>query len=258
MSDSTNNPLNEGANAPRQEGSADRSASGPSVQQPLHATSTPEFGQYKEPEYGQLANQYPGWDPYVYGKPEPKESKEDSKQQNQQAQQSRGHQGGGQQGGNQSQLSGNQQQSQNANPFAQFPGQNPNGAGSRQNSSQQNNGQLPFQFQQIVPDDPSKNPFYGRWDGMAIVSFVLSFFIPLISLPLAWLSMRRTRALHMKGHGLAVAALILSLINLIWEIFVITSGINPMDTLMQMYGYVPDSGEDGSTATTAFLENSGK
>ena len=248
LSDPTNNPLNEGANAPRQEGSADRSASGPSVQQPLHATSTPEYGQYKEPEYGQLANQYPGWDPYVYGKPEPVTPKADSEknQQNRQTQQSSG------------QPSGNQPQSQNANPFVQLPGQNANGAGSRQNGNQQNNNQLPFQFQQIVPDDPSKNPFYGRWDGMAIVSFVLSFFIPLLPLPLAWISMRRTKALHMKGHGLAVAAFVISIINLVGEILLLFFGVNSYDLLMQMYGYAPTSGDDGSSVSAVFLENSVK
>lgn len=34
-------------------------------------SNTPQYGQYAQPEYGAMANQYPsGYNPYVYGAPE--------------------------------------------------------------------------------------------------------------------------------------------------------------------------------------------
>lgn len=40
------------------------------------ASSAPAGGPVQQdlPEYGQMSNKYPGWDPYVYGKPETEKS----------------------------------------------------------------------------------------------------------------------------------------------------------------------------------------
>ncbi|PJM72685.1 hypothetical protein CS006_08980 [Bifidobacterium primatium] len=51
---------------------------GPAPQQPAYGGAPrqdqPQYGQYKEPEYGEMASRYPGWNPYVYGAPEPEPS----------------------------------------------------------------------------------------------------------------------------------------------------------------------------------------
>ena len=38
----------------------------------------PQYGQRVEPAYGARADQYPGWNPYVFGKPEPENDKSES------------------------------------------------------------------------------------------------------------------------------------------------------------------------------------
>ncbi|MCI1983733.1 MAG: hypothetical protein LKJ47_03035 [Bifidobacteriaceae bacterium] len=184
---------------------------------------TPEYGQYQEPEYGQRASQYPGWDPYVYGKPEPVKPKDDDTK-NQSAQNA------------QAATNTNQNAPRNAQ---QYPG---------------NNGQNGphIEFRQIDPNDPRQNPYYGHWDSLAIISFVVSFFVPILSIPLAWVAMRRTKLLHTKGHGLAVAAMVISLIDIALNIILMMSGVNLLDVMMQYSGMGSYTG-GGSSVSTSYV-----
>ncbi|MCI1935782.1 MAG: DUF4190 domain-containing protein [Bifidobacteriaceae bacterium] len=207
--------------------------------------AAPEYGQRQKPEYGQLSSQFPGWDPYIYGKPEPEAPRGDA---------------AGDGRGNQSSGNQNQQNRQNQplsrQPQQGFGPQNGTQGTSRGSGTNGNgNGNGPrFQFQQIDPNDPRQNPYYGHWDSMAIVAFVTSFFIPLFPLFLGWMSLRRTKVLHMKGRGLAIAAMVISVILLILEFMVMFTGDSSLNMLMQQLGYVPVDGGEGSIGvTTAFL-----
>lgn len=217
MSDTTDNSGRSGA-----QGAQNPGASGSSQ------NNQPEYGQRKEPEYGQLSNQYPGWDPYVYGKPEPEKPKEDASA------------GGSQNGANQ------QYPSQYSAP--QQNGNGANGNGQNQNGF--------FGFQQINPNDPAKNPFYGHWDGMSIVAFVLAFIIPVLAIPLAWMSMRRTKMLHMKGHGLAIAALVLSIVYFLLELVVLFTGVNLPELMLEWMG-ASSGGSTGGTGGGSGSTDSG-
>ncbi|MFC0265407.1 DUF4190 domain-containing protein [Alloscardovia macacae] len=145
--------------------------------------------------YGRMRAEFPGWDPYVYGKPEERKADDERKAR-------RGAR----------------------NPFA--PDAQPDSA--RQNapvdSDEQNaqnqqapgiqfynmNGQ-PLPIQEFDPDDPKKNPLYGRWDFYAVLAFIGAFFSATAPLALFFgiLSLGRTRRLHMKGRALAIVALVL-------------------------------------------------
>ena len=70
-----NQPINpdEGQEAA---GAAPVSSSSPSDQ-----SAQPEFGQYNQPEYGAMSNQYPAnYNPYMYGAPEQPKPEDDAQQ----------------------------------------------------------------------------------------------------------------------------------------------------------------------------------
>lgn len=76
-----NQPINpdEGQEAA---GAAPVSSSSPSDQ-----SAQPEFGQYNQPEYGAMSNQYPAnYNPYMYGAPEQPKPEDDAQQTAQQPQ----------------------------------------------------------------------------------------------------------------------------------------------------------------------------
>ena len=225
----------------------------------VHSTpQAPEYGQRQDPEYGELATQYPGWDPYVYGKPEPPQSSEESQQ---------SAKGDARAAAGQSAMTGNaagsqQPQPQQSQPQVFNPYQQPQNQNANQNpmGGNRGGGNGPrFQFQQIDPNDPQQNPYYGRWDAMAVVAFVTSFFIPLLPVFLGIGAMRRTKVLHMKGRGLAIAAVVISVAQLVIDFLLMLFGINTTDLLMQQMGYVPSggSGSGGGVdagVTTALVE----
>ena len=205
----------------------------------------PQYGQIRQPEYGQMASQYPGWDPYVFGRPEPKEG-EDA-----------GDVGSGAASNAASQTSAPaqarpgvvqrpplSQQQLGFNPYPygapEQPGDGGNADGAR--------GQIPegprmgapgqggafgqggandsrFVMQPVDLDDPNQNPLYGRWDTMAIVAMVCAWMFPPVGLVLALFSMRRTRVFHMRGRALAIAALVIAIINTIVDVIVSIYGI---------------------------------
>ena len=181
------------------------------------ASSAPAGGPVQQdlPEYGQMSNKCPGWDPYVYGKPETEKSGAEQ----------------GRQGDTGAQPSTQQQDTRRA---ANTSGNGGGPAGSSNQPSGNFGFQQPFfynrQGQQIPlsefkPDDPDKNPLYGRWSAMAIWSLVLSIFmLQPFALFLAGLAIPRARMFHMRGRVLAVIALILSAAEIAFIVWWIMTG----------------------------------
>lgn len=99
------------------------------------------------------------------------------------------------------------------------------------------------------PDDPNQNPVYGRWDMWSIIAFILSFYtyFAFLSLPLAIMAARRDKVLHMKGRGLAIAAIVLSVIGLI-VMLLVTFGV-PIPGLSSLLGAVANGAQTASFLT---------
>lgn len=229
MSDSVNNPQG----MPMQpENSPGRSSSS--------QAAAPQYGQYKEPEYGQLATQYPGWDPYVYGKPEPAAPKTDAKSQ-----------ASVQQGTAQQKGSARSNFNAPQNPFGGNSGNGAN-SGNHNNGPQSPQGTPGLQFQRIDPNDPAQNPYYGRWDSLAIFSFVISIIgIPFLPILTGWLALRRTKVLHTKGRGLAIAAIVIAILTVLADIYLWYMGITTADILNFLMGVSGSSLTGGSDSTVS-------
>ena len=156
----------------------------------------PKYGQYQQPEYGAMSGQYgPNYNPYIYGAPEP-DTKKDSAA-------AAGDNGGA------------AQSQQAGQPYGQ-----------------QTNGQphQPHYYHGIDLNDPNQNPLYGHWDSYATISFILALFfpVPVLSALMGAVAMWRTRTFHMKGFGLAVAAVV---INVLYTIAVIWMAFNGYDAM---------------------------
>ena len=124
-------------------------------------------------------------------------------------------------------------------PYAQGgqqsgPGAYPGGYPGMQGQpyGQQPNGQphQPHYYHGIDLNDPNQNPLYGHWDSYAIISFILALFfpVPVLSALMGAVAMWRTRTFHMKGFGLAVAAVV---INVLYTIAVIWMAFNGYDAM---------------------------
>ncbi len=111
-----------------------------------------------------------------------------------------------------------------------YPGGYPGMQG--QPYGQQPNGQphQPHYYHGIDLNDPNQNPLYGHWDSYAIISFILALFfpVPVLSALMGAVAMWRTRTFHMKGFGLAVAAVV---INVLYTIAVIWMAFNGYDAM---------------------------
>lgn len=231
----------------------------------------PEYGQYQQPEYGAMRSQYgPNYNPYIYGAPDTSASQSTN---------------GANDGTGAPGISGGQQspmgwQQPNGMPYGQngqygqqpgqqsgpgyYPGGYPGIQGQPYPGPQQGangNGQAGPQGQHRSPrfynginlDDPSQNPLYGHWDSYAIIAFVLALFfpVPVLSALMGGVAMWRTRTFHMKGFGLAVAAVI---INILYTIAVIWMALNGVDAstlyqeaLQQLMGGMGGSGSSGDS-----------
>lgn len=228
----------------------------------------PEYGQTNQPQYGAMSGQYPGYDPYLYGKPEPEQPKSGDAA-------AQGNQGNAQPMGAQP-YAGQGQQGQPYNPYGQ---QNPYGQPGQQNPyGQQPNSygqpnqynpyaqpnqynpyaQAPQQGQQpngmpmlqyFNPDDPQQNPFYGHWDSYAIVAFVCSilFSMPVLPAVIGILSLARTKRLHMRGRGLAIAAIIINVLTTLLQAYLLIKGININDLYSQMLNMYSGGGTGGGS-----------
>lgn len=175
-------------------------------------SAQPEFGQYNQPEYGAMSNQYPAnYNPYMYGAPEQTKSEDDAQQTAQRPQ-----------------TNPYMQNGYPANPYQQ-PGIYP-----------------------INPNDPSQNPLYGHWDSYAIISFVFALFLPVPVIPavMGAIAMWRTKKLHMKGYALGVAALIINVLYTIAVIWMTVHGISTADLYNQMMQYMfGGSGQSGDSSS---------
>lgn len=91
-------------------------------------------------------------------------------------------------------------------------------------------------------NDPRQNPAYGHWDAYAIMSLVLAVLMPVPVLPalVGAISMWRTKKLHMKGYGLALAAVIINVLYTLAVIWLAMHGLSVADlyneTLQYMLG----------------------
>lgn len=185
------------------------------------APSQPEYGQISQPEYGAMSSQLPvGYDPYVYGAPEPEPQPTDAvRQQNTQYQTGQ-------------YPSNGQQNPYGANPYGPNP-YDPNRYPQR--------GNMPY-LPNLDLNDPRQNPAYGHWDAYAIMSLVFAVLMPVPVLPalVGAISMWRTKKLHMKGHGLALAAVIINVLYTLAVIWLAMHGLSVADlyneALQNMFG----------------------
>lgn len=196
------------------------------------APSQPEYGQISQPEYGAMSSQLPvGYDPYVYGAPEPEPQPADAvRQQNTQYQTGR-YPSNGQQP--MPPYSANGQQ----NPY----GANPYGPNPYDPNRYPQRGNMPY-LPNLDLNDPRQNPAYGHWDAYAIMSLVFAVLMPVPVLPalVGAISMWRTKKLHMKGHGLALAAVIINVLYTLAVIWLAMHGLSVADlyneALQNMFG----------------------
>ncbi len=170
------------------------------------------------PAYGRMASEFPGWDPYVYGKPEKPVTSNatDDRAKSRMIQ-----------------LVPVPSRDRQQNP------QDNQDAENTQNSSQQgqNSGfyvfgsDNPFNFREFDANDPQKNPFYNHWDFYAIVAIIASLFTQtaVIALFFGIVSIGRTRRLHMRGRVLAIIAVILSVIQIGVSIYLLAKGITEVE-----------------------------
>lgn len=189
------------------------------------------------PAYGRLASEFPGWDPYVYGKPKPSQEpkaqakskrimvvspfgapSDTSTQGNNQAHGQQSHSG---------QSANTDYTSHNVNT-PQFYDRDGNPVAS------------PFERFEFDPDDPKKNPAYGRWDFYAIIAFIGSFFTQttLLALFLAIMSLNRTKILHMKGRTLAIIAIILCVLQIILFAYIVATGMTELEFLNMVTAWI--------------------
>ena len=82
-------------------------------------------------------------------------------------------------------------------------------------------------------NDPRQNPAYGHWDAYAIMSLVLAVLMPVPVLPalVGAISMWRTKKLHMKGYGLALAAVIINVLYTLAVIWLAMHGLSVADCI---------------------------
>jgi hypothetical protein len=227
--------------------------------------SKPEYGQYKKPEYGAMSGQYgPNYNPYIYGAPEPEPDPTAQAAQGAQSgagqqpgsqfgQQGVGQQGVGQQGVGQQGAPGYYPGAYTGNPAN--PG-NPGMQGQTNQSqfqqSQQPNHQ-PHYFNGIDLNDPNQNPLYGHWDSYAIISFALALFfpVPVLSALMGAVAMWRTKTFHMKGFGLALAAVIINVVYTIAVIWMAMNGVDAASLLQQMLQQLNGGGSSSGDSISA-------
>ncbi|WEV41406.1 hypothetical protein OZX57_04965 [Bifidobacterium sp. ESL0682] len=229
------------------------------------AVAQPEYGQVKVPEFGAMASQFSSnYNPYVYGKPEPPRQNGNGDQPRQGSNvQGNGQQQGaqfGNHGNGMGQYQGNQGNPNNQGnmPYGGYGQMSGNGYGNNQNypyGQPYNNGQnvlggpgapgyQPDIRNGIDMNDPVQNPLKGHWDPMAIVSIIL-LFLPITFLPVITgaVSMWRTKKYHMKGFWVATVCMVLGVIATLFELWLVSKGIDMNSLMQQMMGQY---GSDGS------------
>lgn len=123
------------------------------------------------------------------------------------------------------------------NPY----GANPYGPNPYDPNRYPQRGNMPY-LPNLDLNDPRQNPAYGHWDAYAIMSLVFAVLMPVPVLPalVGAISMWRTKKLHMKGHGLALAAVIINVLYTLAVIWLAMHGLSVADlyneALQNMFG----------------------
>ncbi|GAA6123353.1 hypothetical protein BPY_14610 [Bifidobacterium psychraerophilum] len=171
-----------------------------------------------------MKSQYPGWNPYVYGEPEVESPKTDQPQ-----------------GAPTAATAFNRGQA-GARPA------NGQGMQGRQGQPQITGGKgQPRMLNGVNLDDPNQNPVYGRWDPYAIVAFIMTFLtLPVLPAILGGIAIYRTTVFHMKGRGLAIAAVVIAVIELIMMVVMVMMGITTNDLLSMMASWATSTGTGSS------------
>ena len=193
------------------------------------------------PAYGAMQSDYPGWNPYLYGAPDASQSGSAANAAannaaagpNAQGAYGANPSGSGTNGYGPNGYGANGYGANGYGSNGYGRGGNPNagnrqgmGDGSRANGTDQDDGNIMWTpYGPLNLDDPKQNPWYGKWDSLAIVAFISTFFIPFVGLVLGCFSMHRTRVFHMKGRGLAIASIVISVALIILEFYLVRSGI---------------------------------
>jgi hypothetical protein len=283
MTDETHHTQNP---APQNQGqrNGQQAQSQPRNEQPI----TDHTSKPGQPSYGQMASQYgPNYNPYLFGGPSPQQmgpnpqaapqGQPNPNGNGQSAPQGQfgygpyqgmppygGPAGPGPQGPQGSQGQAPRGPQYGYGPWSPAP-QNGMNNGNGQNPNPNQNpygpyGQPPqnpygypsFGFVRINPDDPNQNPLYNHWDWISIVAFILSlsWTFVFLSLPMAFIGYNRCKNLHMRGKGLAIAAIVLSIVNVIGMIVVM---LNP--SLLSGYsGLLGSLGQAGAGAQSTVFQ----
>jgi hypothetical protein len=113
---------------------------------------------------------------------------------------------------------------------------------------------MPYGMQQFNPDDPNQNPVFGKWDWTAIFAFILSLtgYFCFIALPLGFFAYRREEVLHMKGKGFAIAAIVISILEIIGFIILL---FNPdlLQSVLNLQGSTGSGSASTGLIQTLFL-----
>ncbi|KAB8295563.1 DUF4190 domain-containing protein [Bifidobacterium avesanii] len=218
------------------------------------------------PEYGAMRGDYPAYNPYLYGAPDPSPAPAANPQQapyGQPQQQGQPYPNGnpyagnpgayGQPGYGQPQYGQPQYgQPQYGQPYG---GQQPYGQpyGAQQPASPMDRASQRYG---VNLNDPRQNPLYGRWDAYAILSFVFAILfasMPVLPAVMGGLAMWRTKTFRMKGFGLAVAAVVINVITSLALLWAVTHGLSLEDLVMQLYGYQPSGSGDSGTQSVIYM-----
>lgn len=178
------------------------------------------------PAYGAMQSDYPGWNPYVYGGPDakPQESADGKGRGSAAAQQLRQPGGAGAYGG--PGMDGARPGDGQGGGYgdARVPGRQDGRSGLNGASGGDGDNIMWTPYGSVNLDDPAQNPWYGRWDSLSVVAFITAFLMPFVGLVLGLFSMHRTRVFHMKGRGLAIASVVVSVALLVFEFYLVRSG----------------------------------
>lgn len=244
------------------------------AQTPAGGAQAAGDAQGSRPAYGAMQSDYPGWNPYVYGAPDSGSKGSGSSANSPAANTPQafplngyGRQGAGNGGnagaGNAGGMGNGRQDSLgNAPAFSgQFSGQQTDGRnGARQgNGDGTGNGNIMWTpYGSVNLDDPAQNPWYGRWDSLSVIAFITTFFMPFVGLVLGCFAMHRTRVFHMKGRGLAIASIVLSVVLLVFQFYLVRSGMYTqlLESISGTSGSGSGSGSAPSPSTSASSSSS--
>lgn len=247
----------------------------------------PAGGNASRPEYGAMRGDYPAYNPYLFGAPDPTPASGQANAGNA-AQPGQPGQFGqpyggpnangnpyganpygpqyGQSGYGQGGQPYGQPQQYGQGPYGQQPyGQQPQPYGQPGAYNNGQNGQAgqPNPFDRasrrygVNLDDPRQNPLYGHWDAYAILAFVFAILfssMPVLPAVMGGLAMWRTKTFRMKGFGLALAAVIINVITSLVMLWAFSHGLSLEDLVLQLYGYqLSGSGAGGDSGTQSVM-----